>query len=115
MGWSCTAKADEVLQAWSLGCYASTNTNNVWTARGKRYFYEVGRENRDGSITGIILENISGNACRKVGTFRIEPDGKVFRGPKMLKDMAKFVQKREEHRIANGLGRNGLPLFDIIE
>ncbi len=31
------------------------------------------------------------STCRKVGTFRIEPDGSVRRGPAMLKQAARSV------------------------
>jgi len=43
-------------------------------------FWERGRENRDGAITGEIFA-LGHHACRKVGTFRINAEGKVVRWP----------------------------------
>ena len=73
MGYSCTAKAAMVLDTFHGGGEVS----NTWTWKGTEYFYEQGRENQDGAITGTIW-SMSG---RRKGSFRISPDGIVERAP----------------------------------
>jgi hypothetical protein len=82
MGWSCTACASEVERSWSEVCYKQTGLQNGYDVAGDRLFYDVGREQYDGAITGQVFSMTTG---RKVGTFRIEPDGKVSRWPKGLR------------------------------
>lgn len=81
MGWSSTRIAGLRLDAISKLCDVNQNT---WTDKGQEYFYETGREQRDGAICGTINKSF-GNTCRKSGSFRIEPDGSVKRGPKLFK------------------------------
>ena len=56
MGLSCEYNADIVLRAISEKCFQQTGLSNVWKHKDKRFFWEVGRENQDGSITGSISE-----------------------------------------------------------
>lgn len=83
MGWSCTWLASDVERRWSDLCYEQTGIQNAYdTVEGERLFYDIGRETRDGAIVGQVFSMTSG---RKVGTFRIEPDGSVSRFPKGMR------------------------------
>lgn len=88
MGWSCTDLALRSLNALheilkSEGAAPNSPTSNGWHDRHDReYFYETGRENADGSITGTVYRVEGGKAqakrlAHKAGSFRIEPDGRV--------------------------------------
>lgn len=79
MGYSCTSLASETERTWSDVCYRQTGAQNVYEVGGERFFYDVGRENRDGAITGQVFSMETG---RKVGSFRIEATGVVSRFPK---------------------------------
>ena len=86
MGWSATAKACEVERAWMETCQSQTGSQNVYEVAGKRYFYETGREQRDGAITGTVFRFV-GEGCVRSGSFRIEADGTVTRYPSGLKQL----------------------------
>lgn len=100
MGWSCAHAASETLGAWTAACVAQTGSSNCYrTSRGS-YFFEVSRtEHYDGAITGTIWREIpplpgdgpDTRRCRRGGSFRIEPDGKVSRAPAFLKAAAKAL------------------------
>jgi PAS domain-containing protein len=85
MGYSCAAVAAyseeamiEVLHETSTA--ESRKTSNTWDYNGQRYFFERGRERDDGAITGTVYRNLpDGVHCRKSGSVRIEPDGKITR------------------------------------
>lgn len=82
MGYSCTTKAmktfDElIIQLKAAG--RKTGKENGWGKNGFEYFHEIGREQKDGAITGIIYKHIDNGFCRKAGSFRIEPDGIITR------------------------------------
>lgn len=91
MGWSCAAAAGRTMDAWTRACVAQTKSSNVYHDGGSEFFWEVSlREHDDGAITGSIMRVVAKrpdgtSSCRKVGAFRIEPDGSVKRGPAMLK------------------------------
>lgn len=82
MGYSCTARAKYVLD--------QVEFLEEWNGKalGYKYFFEIGKENRDGAITGRVFE-ITGEStltpygwespCKRAGTFRIEPDGTIKR------------------------------------
>lgn len=85
VGYSCTAAANRTLDAISEACYQQTKAANVYRHNGKDYFWEVGRENADGAITGTIYQ-YSGprtnpkTTVTKAGSFRINPNGTIARG-----------------------------------
>lgn len=83
MGYSCTAVASEIERDWSNRCYGSTGRSNEYVGTdGRRYFYQIGRENRDGSITGTVFRFLpDGEHVTKAGSFRINADGTVARKP----------------------------------
>ena len=78
MGYSCTAKAGDTLDAlMTLLQGKDEPSSNTWTANGKTYFYEVDRiEQEDGGITGEVILT-KGDTGRKIGSFRINGDGRV--------------------------------------
>jgi hypothetical protein len=89
MGYSCTKDARNMLGV--IGRMFATNGNpNVLTIRGKEYFFERGREQSDGAITGSLFEMLPNEYCRKVGTVRIAADGTIDRFPKLTRE-----EKRE--------------------
>ncbi len=104
MGWSCTRAAGDTMDRWIAKCRAqSGGSQNTYTSDGETYFWEVSRtEHNDGAITGTIHRNmkvgeplrIKGGMstvqegqlfCKKVGSFRIEPDGLIARAPRFFK------------------------------
>lgn len=85
MGYSCAAAAARVMDAVSAACIRQTGSSNVYKVGGETYFFEQGRENGDGAITGKIMRMLPGDLCRKAGTYRIEPDGTFGRVPAFFK------------------------------
>lgn len=83
MGWSARADACHVIDAWTRGCVANGGTQNVYVGTdGRRYFYEIGREQADGAIVGSVFR-FRGDTelADRAGSFRISPDGDVVRWP----------------------------------
>lgn len=78
MGYSSTAKASYTLDA--IGKLIAAKTSNGMPDGG---FYEVGREQADGAITGTVYRTWPALPlrCERRGSFRIEPDGAVKRFP----------------------------------
>ncbi len=93
MGWSCRSDAGLTLEMIEAKCIAENGCVNDYNTKGGNYFFEVGRENRDGAITGTIYRvtvpsatSPRGNA-KKSGSFRIEPNGEISRGPAFFKSI----------------------------
>lgn len=80
MGYSCTVAADNTLAALSHD-YATNGNPNILTIHGKQYFFECGREQPDGSITGRLMVMLPGNLCQSVGQVRINGIGVIERFP----------------------------------
>lgn len=80
MGYSCTAKAGKVFDAINNVSYAKTGLNNGLPGGG---LYEIGREQTDGAITGVVYKPYPGKPgyVIKAGSFRIEPNGHIARFP----------------------------------
>jgi len=89
MGYSCTQDADYTLGVIRKA-YGDPATGNVLILRGERYFYERGRENDDGAITGKLWRMLPDDGATVAGTFRIASDGTIDRFPRLSS-----VQKRE--------------------
>jgi hypothetical protein len=53
------------------------NSSNTWKYKGNNYFYEIGREQDDGSITGSVY-SMKGNAR---DSFKINSSGIIERFP----------------------------------
>lgn len=92
MGWSARADACDTFDAWARACVAQTGSSNVYEdARGVRYFFERGREQADGAITGRVFRFVGDDRAERAGGFRISPDGDVDRWPRGFK---RFWQER---------------------
>lgn len=99
MGYSCSTKANHVLEALMKIIGGESKTSNGFEINGARYFYEIGRENRDGAITGTV-HKIDGPYAKRAGSFRIEPDGTITKFPGTSK-------ATREHARSAGLMRFG--------
>jgi hypothetical protein len=85
MSYSCTQDASHMLGVISK-MYATDGNPNILTIKGKMFFFERGRENTDGSITGYLFQMLpDGMACKR-GSVKIDADGQIARFPYMLKD-----------------------------
>jgi hypothetical protein len=93
MGYSCRQDADTTYREWSDYCYATTGVSNSYRYKNNRYCLQVGREQRDGAITGTVMllidnPDIAGQyLAYNKGSFRINPDGVVTRFPTGLNDL----------------------------
>jgi hypothetical protein len=87
MGWSASALAINVHEALNdvlqRGGSDDRNSANVWVRENRHYFWETGRENDDGAVTGTVMGQWQNDPSRyiKVGSFRIEATGKITRFP----------------------------------
>lgn len=94
MGWSSTKAAGDVIDRWEKKCRQQTNQQNVYILDEHRYFFEINRkEHADGAITGEIWKYVNETHANQVGTFRIEGNGIVSRGPQILKDLDEAVRE----------------------
>lgn len=95
MGWSCSAAAARVLDAFTAYCVRSTGMTNVWKQGEVCYMIEVDRkEFRSGAITGEILRMESADPKGEgrafhISNVKISGAGIVTQGPQVLKDAAK--------------------------
>ena len=83
MGYSASTKAFNSLEALIIQLKSAspeTESTNSWMVGYKKYFYEIGKEQRDGAITGIVWRYF-GERVRKSGGLRIERSGKIIRFP----------------------------------
>jgi hypothetical protein len=88
MGWSCSGLANDVVQAWTRACLVSTDMQNTYRSRGRRYFWEISRvEHDDGAITGTVFAILSDGTARRSASFRIGGDGAIVRAPAWLRDV----------------------------
>lgn len=87
MGWSCNRDAGLALDAMSALCIEQTGSSNQYLVGDQKYFFETSRkEHGDGAITGQILKYLpDGEHVRKSGSFRIEGNGTISRGPAIFK------------------------------
>lgn len=82
MGYSCSTKAANMLDIIGKVCIEQTGSQNVWTKKGNRYFFETSRrEHPDGSITGSVYKFTSDDYVAKIGSFKIDPDGNILNFP----------------------------------
>ena len=85
MGYCYTHKAGRVLERFAAE-HCTDGSSNVYSHRGGRYFFEVTRRDQpDGGIRGTIHRFVGNSRARKVGTFAIDGQGKVLRGPSIMK------------------------------
>lgn len=106
MGWSCSSAASARLDAISSWIVLNGNmdgSQNSWKdpRTGERYFFESSRrEHSDGAITGSIWKFVGENSVVKSGSFKIERDGRISRGPAFFKTIQAYhiVIDGFEHR-----------------
>ena len=106
MGWSCRQDAMETLEAWGNFCVNQMGSQNTYEYRGSKYFFDTSRkEHTDGAITGSVFK-MTGELCRKCGSFRIEGNGTVTRAPAGLIQLMdeEMVLREQEHNYYRGLG-----------
>ncbi len=104
MGYSCSKAAmDTVKRIESLICVGKSS--NQWDNAGKTYFYQIGRENRDGAITGSVWRlterspSTGQQLCSKAGSFKVAADGKIVRWtalPDGIKPLVQQLNSAEE-------------------
>lgn len=84
MGWSCRKEAGDTLEKIQDYCSKDSGVSNEFKENGTSYFFEVSRtEHADGAITGSVHEMVPPQNAKRVGQFRIEPDGKISRFDKL--------------------------------
>jgi hypothetical protein len=80
MGYSCTQDASNAL-GLLRHAFTDGTTGNGLKIGAFSGFYEVGKEQADGAITGSVFENLPNGFARKFGSFRVNPDGYISRFP----------------------------------
>jgi len=103
MGYSCTAAAAAAYVEESMMevLHETTapemrNNSNTWDSKGERYFFERGREQDDGAITGVVWQTYEKDGkdyCHRAGSVRIEPDGKITRWSTSNKQQRQRAEK----------------------
>lgn len=92
MGFSYARKAGMRLAAISNACIAQTGSNNTFEVNGKRYFFEETRKSQaDGSIRGTLYRFVDETHATRAGSFCIDKEGKVVRGPSFFKSVPALV------------------------
>ena len=90
MGYSCTKDAGDML-GFIRHQFSDGKTSNGLVIRQhgdvRLYFYEVGKEQADGAVTGTLFQSIDETHARKVGSFRINANGTIARFPRIRRDM----------------------------
>lgn len=91
MGYSCTQDA-----TFTLGVichmFAKGDSSNTLTIKGQQYFFERGREQADGAITGPLFLMLDNGYARPAGSYRINGDGSIARFPGLTRDEKKEAE-----------------------
>lgn len=76
MGYSATSAAFNTLEL-----IKGHFNNEVQNTLDNGYFWEIGKEQHDGAITGLVYKpyHLDPNKCIKAGTFKILPNGNILR------------------------------------
>ena len=91
MGWGCTQEAGRTMDAFKR--VVCVEMQNVWANNGDYFFWDSGREQTDGAITGTVYKMLSDNRCRRLGGVRIEPDGTITRWAGTSASMRRMVME----------------------
>lgn len=104
MGYSCTKAASDTLHdVLAIACEHDGCSNTWRDAKGVGHFFERGRENADGAVTGRVHRFVGDTQARPIGSVRIDPDGTVKRWPGMpAAIIAKAIVERGRIRTRNG-------------
>jgi hypothetical protein len=100
MGYSCSKKAADTLDRIE-NTFATNGNPNILTLRGQQFFFERGLEQRDGAITGKLVQlfpettktvnGLTQTEGRTVGSVRISAEGYVIRFPRLRADQRKAL------------------------
>lgn len=106
MGWSCNAAASFTLDAIkdAQTAMGSTTSNGIMLNGKHVGFWETGRENEDGAITGTVWAMVGEDRCNRVGGFRIEPNGKVTRFPRISRRVLILCEEKSAQRFRETFG-----------
>jgi len=103
MNYSCTAIADDVFieigNIMNKDYPSSDKISNKWEYKKRTYFYERGRENQDGAITGGVFELKDDGYAYHTGSFKISAGGEIERFshlPTVVKNKINDNQMKEE-------------------
>ncbi len=100
MGFSCSSYASLAQLCIQNFCVKSTDMENVYKDKGSRFVIEYVRKTRpDGSITATVYKEIN-NLLYRSSSMRIEPTGVVSKGPKILRDLPKYVLQIDNSEMA---------------
>jgi hypothetical protein len=107
MGYSCRRAAGLCVDAIERQIIPVTWPSDTWKYQGNEYFWERGREQDDGAITGTVwlvydkpglyINEKPTRLCHKVGSIRVEGDGKLTRWPCIPREVRKNVLKMYEN------------------
>lgn len=102
MGYSCNARAaytlDTIIPLIQAVQGDAGGSSNSWGDRdGKMWFFERGREQADGSITGTVYgPSPTPGCCRKVGSAKIAADGTIIRFPTSTPGQRKLAKETSD-------------------
>lgn len=104
MGYSCTTVAGAVLDFIldDLTKNVGNGTSNGWFNNARELFFEQGRENQDGAITGQVWRILNQSAYR-IGSVRIEPNGTVTRFYGIPASLRKLAMRKLDYGDFGGL------------
>jgi hypothetical protein len=128
MGYSCTAKAALVLAAIQ-SVMDEAMPNDKSSNKLPNGFWERGREQPDGAITGTVFKTVRilteaerieaaakmggdcrpdwiGNPCARAGSFKISADGKIVRFPQLTLKQRQIAEAAGDVAFTARHGRN---------
>ncbi len=89
MGYSCSYEADITMDAITKS--PEFRCANGWIGDDKvNYFFEIGKENIDGAMTGSVYKSNSG---KRVGGFKIASNGRLISFPHLPKNIKNRINK----------------------
>jgi hypothetical protein len=108
MGYSCRRSAQLCVDEIEKRIIPATGPSNTWMYKGNTYFWERGREQDDGAITGTVwliydkpgspIGENSTKLCHRSGTIRVEGHGKLTRWPFIPREVRQEVLKMYENK-----------------
>lgn len=128
MGYSCTARASLVLAAIQ-SVMDKAMPNDKTSNKLPNGFWERGREQADGAITGTVFKTVRvlteaerieaaakmggacqpdwiGNPCVRAGSFKISADGKIVRFPQLTKKQRQIAEAASDVAFEERYGSN---------
>ena len=111
MSYSCSALAMDTVDALKAQFQEGEGkvvASNGWKKNGTEYFMEIGKEHRDGAVTGQV-HKIKAGFCYPAGSFRVEPNGTIKRFP-----TSTAAQRKKAQEMAKKKAKERKPLFQFI-